>query len=133
MVILVEEITSSGEEMEYIFPLFLRIHGSWHESTLFEDDCDRSKVFARALPSAKEFGDVGESQPINTWRRTADLTKDPKPVGLQQSGGTRGQGSGKAGRGREELLTRVLQRRDDSGGMGVGGKMKWSSSARPAM
>ncbi|KAF4653595.1 hypothetical protein FOZ61_008872 [Perkinsus olseni] len=91
-------VRSNREPPSEIFPevakeAFDRIHGSWRGSDLFETDCARSKVFARTLPSAKEFGYVGEGQPINTWRRTRDGTKDPKPVGLQQLEGVSGRGS----------------------------------------
>ncbi|KAF4737613.1 hypothetical protein FOZ63_029282 [Perkinsus olseni] len=138
---------------------FNRIHGSWRGSDLFETDCARSKVFARTLPSAKEFGYVGEGQPINTWRRTRDGTKDPKPVGLQQLEGVSGRRSRgtqekenrdpKAGARRrtdssretekafegedrrEEMLARVLRRERDKGSMDGGGRIRWSSSARP--
>ncbi|KAF4740861.1 hypothetical protein FOZ63_011283, partial [Perkinsus olseni] len=82
--------------------------------------------------------------PINTWRRTRDGTKDPKPVGLQQL-----EGDPRAGLrrrtdssrdtkkafegedGREKVLARVLRRERDKGGMDGGLRIRWSSSARP--
>ncbi|KAF4656033.1 hypothetical protein FOL46_008020 [Perkinsus olseni] len=151
-------VRSNREPPSEIFPevakeAFDRIHGSWRGSDLFETDCARSKVFARTLPSAKEFGYVGEGQPINTWRRTRDGTKDPKPVGLQQLEGVSGRGSRgtqekenrdpKAGARRrtdlsretekafegedrrEEVLAKVLRRERDKGGMDGRLRIRW--------